>query len=195
MIFNMKNLAGNLPDTFAQDKKSDNYKLLDMARKSADRMDGERAEILKARSIDTAYGHSLDVIGQTFGIERGGRSDEAFRIYVKAAIAFSLCTGEYDSIRECLAALFDCTPGDIQLRDGENSGNVEIVKMPYERFVSAGLSSGEILKIIKGLLPCGVSISNVVMQGTFSYSTAGSEQYPQKGYNAGTYGGYIKYGG
>lgn len=207
--FNFDDLAKNLPDTFRQDKDSNNRKLLKLEALSAARVEEKLAAIEAARDVKRAVGGDLDRIGGCYGAERRGRSDGAFRMIVQAAIAKSLCTGEYDDIRRCLSILLSSGDGDpekrygpeeIVIHDRKNYVGVSEIRIPLAGVEGSGLSDGEILDILDELLPGGVGIDTAILYGSFVYTSAGHEDedradIKQKGYDDGAYGGYLKYGG
>ena len=193
--FDRENLAKNLPDNFRQDRDSNNYKLLRLAAGEAERDRVDTADMEAAHDVNRAGGASLDQIGATFDIPRMGRDDNAYRMLVKAAIAKSLCTGEYDDIRRCLSALLGCGEDEIVIHDRKDRVGVFEMRVPLAGFLGTGLSNDEILTLLDELLPGGVGVRDVVLNGGFTYTAKGYGNDERKGYNIGAYSGYIKYGG
>ncbi len=194
-IFDANNLAKNLPDTFRQDETSNNYLLLKLASNSAERVEAALSEIRDSRDVTTAEGSTLDIFGAAFGVERRGRTDEAYRIIIRAEIAKTLCTGEYSDIRRCLAMLLQCTEGEIVIHDRVGAVGVREMRVPLAGLQQSGLTNVEILTILDDMLPGGVGIDYAILSGTFTYTAHGRGEDRKKGYGNGTYSGYIKYGG
>lgn len=198
--FNADNLAKNLPDTFRQDEKSNNYLLLKLASNSVERGEAALAEIREARDVSTATGISLDILGAAFGAERRARTDEAYRIIIQAEIAKTLCMGEYGDIRRCLAMLLQCEESEIVIHDRIGAVGIREMRVPLAGFLRAGLTDAEILAVLDDMLPGGVGMERAVLSGDFTYTSAGHEaedsaDIKSKGYDDGAYSGYLNYGG
>ena len=89
------------------------------------RLFGERNQALEDtytliaswRDIDKAKGHTLDRIGETFGVSRQGTSDSFYRLMIKVKITALLSGGDVDTIIEATSVLFSIPMDQIEVRE------------------------------------------------------------------------------
>lgn len=181
-------LASNLPDVYAQATYSNNYKLLKLAAESAERIKNSLDDIYLAQCLETATDYSLNLFGKLFDVQRSGRDDADYRKAIKNAMLASLCTGQIDSAKECMAVLFGVTPENIIISEGEApNASVEEVYIKNSSYLNGRLEYLErqaVKSSIKSLLPIGVSVDSVLMDGTFKYDG-------DIGYDEGSYSGNV----
>ena len=73
-------------------------------------LENEIFNVLTKRSIDTGEGVQLDQIGKIVGQSRGGRTDDEYRVALRARIRINLATGTPDEI---IAAMKFIIPSDL----------------------------------------------------------------------------------
>ena len=94
-----------------------------------------------------------------------------------------------------LASAFDVDPSAFKLADTENTCEVAVSELPYSVLQHAGLTGGQMTQIIKELLPVGVRLAPLNLEGTFEFAATYGEQDNETGFGdiAQTVGGYFGY--
>lgn len=177
--FNFDNLAANLPDAFAKDRDSNNYKLLLVEKKIYDRILQILQDVKACLGIDNCSGVTLDNYGERLQVARGTSTDVQYRIRLKASIAQTLCDGSRDSMAEALAYVLSCNTNQIKITGGDYT--VSVVDIPLATITRAGFTDEEITEIISGLLPTGVRLESMNYSGTFELGSIFGEQDMEKG--------------
>jgi len=94
-------------------------------------LEGELENVRNALNVDTATGDALDKLGELVGEARQSRTDDLYRLYIKARIRVNLAVGTYDSIYSVARALFptqtleitESYPAHFTLTVGEDAGS------------------------------------------------------------------------
>ena len=190
--FNYTNLVKNLPDAFAKDKESNNYKLLAIKEDIDANIEQIINQIFDILDFDNATGKTLDLYGERIGIKRGSMTDAQYLIMLRAQIAQNMSDGTRDSIAKVLSFILQCNTSDIQIKGGENTGEVIVDNVPLALLINAGFEPEKIIEIINTLLSVGVVVQSSSFTGTFEYATSYGETSDTKGYGDldGTIGGY-----
>lgn len=71
--------------------------------------------IIEQRNIDDAVGHRLDRIGQLVHVERGGRTDDAYRLRIRAEFAILRSDGLVDNLINITRLLLGMATADVQV--------------------------------------------------------------------------------
>lgn len=66
-------------------------------------------DLLSLRSVDTAFGAQLDVLGAIVGQPRGGFDDDAYRLYISARVLLNISSGTIPEVIAIFRALVDDT--------------------------------------------------------------------------------------
>lgn len=147
-----------------------NYKLLNINEQAVEDVKSDLWAIFDARDIENATGRTLDLIGEMVGQKRGAMTDEQYRYVIRTKVGMNTAQGTYESAMETLTRIFNCTPKDIVILDGEESGWLVVQKFPLEVLVNAGFTSLQAVDFIKRVAPVGVKVSAENFQGTFEFA-------------------------
>lgn len=154
--FNRENYVKNLPDAYQKAKGSNNDKILAIEKSAADRLREAIGDIYDSLDINKAYGKTLDYYGEMYELERGGKTDDQFRIAILQQIAISRCTGDYDNIVNVLSLVISAPAEDFLFEDAEEGGKVDVEKFPYDSLQAAGITVPQAWQMLATLLPAGV---------------------------------------
>lgn len=153
----------NLPDAFAKDKDSNNYKLLQIHKMSTDRQLKVLRDMSDAFNIDNAYGETLDLwFGEKFGLKRGQMSDEQYRIRLKCKQMQNTTDGSFPKLVKALAFVLQCNVSDIHIVESDTSNSIMIKELPISTLQNAGFTVSQINELIISLLSVGVHTSEFV---------------------------------
>ena len=192
--FCTENHVKNLPDVFCKSKESNNFKLLELERLTVEEYRQTLQELFDIIDLDNAKGKTLDMYGESVGQPRGRTTDEQYVLMIKAKLMQNLSNGSYPSILNSLCMTFDCKPSEIYIEESEKPCTVSAVKLPLEAVVKADISVEKTTKLIKSLLPVGVSLKNYLYEGTFTFSDIENEYLEDEGFSrfeGDTKGGYF----
>lgn len=117
MWYNKEHPAYNLPDVFAKDPNSNNYKILEIVRRESVILRGRSAFVESILDISNASGKTLDLYGERVGQKRGLATDDQYRVLILARILRNLSNGSYNSVVKCLSMIFNCDPSEIHFED------------------------------------------------------------------------------
>lgn len=193
--FDHTNQARNLPDCYAKDVNSNNYKVLLVEGISVN--DGLQIDIKavdNALDIENATGKTLDLYGEMVNQARGQADDVKYRLMIKSKVASSFVSGDHKSIVDAICLTFNCKPSEVSLKEIEGSPcSVELGEIPLDTIIAAELSPSQAVAMIKRLLPTGVKLDSFLFEGTFEFSEAESEADASTGFadEDGTIGGYL----
>ncbi len=81
------NLAGLLPDCYAQGADSNNAKLLELARLALADMEADLADVERMVSLEESFGGTLDAYGAMMDQPRGGLDDAQYRVMIRNRVA------------------------------------------------------------------------------------------------------------
>lgn len=192
-IFNFDEFAENLPDAFAKDKDSNNYKLLLVEKHIYDAINTMLQSVYNILDIDNATGTTLDMYGERLNLKRGAATDAQYLIRLKAKIAQNFSDGSRDSIAKALAYVLSTTTDRIKLKCDTEKNTVQVADIPLKTLTDAGFSGDEIMSILNSLLAQGVTTSQTHFSGTFEFSDSTDEYNINAGFADidGTIGGYF----
>ena len=187
------NNADRLPDSYAKDKNSNNYKLLKLNEDAIATLNKDMYDVLNVLDIKNATGNTLELYGDMVGQKRGELNDTQYRYMILTRIGMNIARGNYDSIIAICQMIFDCNPQDIILNDSEKPCRVEVTKFPLKVLVDAGFSSNQAIAMVELLMPIGVTIENANFEGTFEFAETATEYDENAGFGniEQTIGGYM----
>ena len=124
---NYDNLIENLPDAFAKDAGSNNYKLLQIKTYTTRKIQSDLRLMSDMLNINNAFGATLDNwYGERVKLKRGTNTDSQYRIKLQAKKMQNINTASLSQIAEALAAILDCKPEDIHIVESKRPYFVEI---------------------------------------------------------------------
>lgn len=184
-----------LPDVYRKDENSNNYKLLLLEQRLVLSFAADIEQVQETLDIYSATGKTLDLYGDMYGQPRGKATDEQYRYLIVQKVAQNMVEGDYNSIVNSLAVAFNVPVEKFRLRETENPAEVEVVNLPYEVLLEAGLTVEQAVEIIQTVLPAGVTLAPMVLSGTFEFGAAVDEYDENKGFGnvAQTIGGFLGY--
>lgn len=191
-----------LPDSYAKKPESNNYKLLQLEQEFVSDLRNDIEEVQKTLDIYTAYGKTLDLYGSIYGQARGSLTDDQYRSAILQKAMLALCDSDANSIIQALAVMFDAPASSFQLSDTETPCVVELSELPYSILNRLGLTVQQIIQMVEALLPAGVRLAPLNLEGTFEFCAVGDEATDgaTKGFSditqtTGGYFGYMETGG
>ena len=183
-----------LPDVYRKDKDSNNYKLLLLCQQGVEDFRVDIVDVDKTADVYTATGKTLELYGEMVGCPRGSATDEQYRYLIMQKVAENRVDGDYNSIVTALSVAFDVPVEEFVLQDTGNPAEVRVVNLPYSVLLNAGITAAQAVEIIKKMLPSGVTLEPVNLEGTFEFGSP--DDYDEnKGFGnaAQTIGGYLGY--
>ena len=182
-----------LPDSYAKETYSNNYKLLNINEQAVADAKKDAQDILNAVDIQQATGHTLDLYGDMVGQKRGTLTDKQYRFMILTRIGINVVQGNYKTVIECIKNMFGCNASDVVLKDSEKPCKVDLETFPVGVLVNAGFTSKQAVKMIESILPVGVTINDTNFTGTFEFADTAEEYDVNAGFGnvEQTVGGYL----
>lgn len=194
--FNKDNYAKNLPDSFAKDNKSNNYKILENERLAIEEHLNDLYEVYEIINLDNAKDGTLDRYGERVGQPRGLANDEQYILMIKAKIMRALGNGTYSSVLNSLCMTFGCKPESVYIEETEETCLVKMVTLPLDILNRSGMTVTQVTQLIKTLLPVCIRLDSLSLEGTFEFSSGENDYDDAKGFadiEGGSIGGYLGY--
>ena len=191
--FNFDDFTANLPDAFAKNKDSNNYKLLQIEKHIYDKINGMLQSVFNILDIDNATGAVLDAYGERLNVKRTTDNDKLYLIWLKTRIAQNLSDGSRNSVASALAYVLSTTSDRIRLEVDEETRSVKIVDIPLDVLDEAGCTPEQIKQVVESMLSTGVYVQSAEFTGTFEFGEGENEYDAAKGFadDNGTIGGYF----
>ncbi len=187
-----------LPDAYRKDKKSNNYKLLELTASQASALRDDLQAINESLDLNKATGKTLDLYGKMLDQKRGLLNDVQYRYMLYTAIGRNVVQGDYNSVMDIIVRMFNTEHGQVTLDDFElteikNPCKVKLTKFPLFVLVNAGFSSKQAVQMMESLLPVCVTIEADNFEGTFEFAEFDAEEDALKGFGniEQTIGGYV----
>lgn len=133
------------------------------------------------RDIQQAEGTTLDLIGKSWGQERGNVTDEVLRLLILARIARNNSNGTFNNMIEVLARTLNTDPSTIKMRamyevtEGKKAAAIRIEGLPITALNEAGLSTSQFGFLVQRVAPAGVTVESISLQGTFRMSNVANQ--------------------
>lgn len=166
-------MVRRLPDTYNKEQESRITRLFRLVGQQVTELQRTLRTTERQRDIDQARGATLDVIGRNVSQGRGGLSDAAYRVMIKAKIARNLSPGDVDGIKHTVASMLNIQTDDIGVRQmwlatPPEPAAVE-VHAPLHALGRFGLSPEQFATIVQSIVAAGVRASTW-LGGTFELS-------------------------
>lgn len=164
----MSNLnVGMLPDSYAKDIESNNYKLLQLLSTLYSNLQEDLQDISDAKDIENATGATLDQIGAMAGVSRNGETDPQYRLSILARVAALATTGTCNSTIARIEQMLGMESGSISIIEPTNvSASVSVIGLTTELLQNSGYTTGQIESFIKSVIPAGVTLFPPTFAGT-----------------------------
>jgi len=182
-----------LPDIFNKNAESNNNKLLSMDYDIRADFHNNMVKVFEILDLYKAYYTTLDLYGETVGIQRKGLSDEQYKIAILSKIARNSASTDYNSIIKNISTIFKCNYLDIILENADLPAFINIKKMSIQTIIEVGFTIKQALDIIRSLLPITIDIKEANLEGTFELSDIAEQKDYNKGFGdvSQTKGGYF----
>lgn len=185
--------AHNLPDSFAKSPRSNNYKILEIERTTAEEIEKKLETLAKTLNTEESKGRVLDDYGQMYGQGRGMATDSQYVYMIRAKVMRNISSGDYGSIVRAICKTFSCSPKYVSIVEEETPCRVKVVVLPLNVINAAGLSVQQTVEMIKQLLPVGIKLESVLFDGSFEFTDKASEEDRDRGFAdlEQSYGGFF----
>lgn len=179
--YNRDNPVKNLPDAYNKGVNSNNAKLIAVEKHALDALRRTIQDVYDSIDLDNATGATLDMYGEIFGQRRGGATDEQYRMLIRAKIVRNHANGDHNSIVRAICATFGCEPSDLLLTEPDTPCHVILETLPFDALNRSNIDANTAVKIIRSLIPAGVTIDSMNFSGTFELGDIDMEYDPDKG--------------
>jgi hypothetical protein len=182
-----------LPDSYKKTTASNNYKLLYLEWLLMSGLWTDIQAVHDTADISKATGATLDLYGRIYNQARGSMTDEQYRVIILQKVARYWTGGDYNSTVEALANAFGVPPTSFRLTEEDDPRQIVVSKLPYSILAEVGITSNQIYQIIKAMLPVGIPLATLTLDGTFEFSDSAEEQSDAAGFGdvEQTVGGYF----
>lgn len=160
------NQAKKLPDVYRHDTDSNNYKLMQLCNLINTDFEADMKSIFNSRDIHNATGKTLDRYGEMLGQSRNGATDEQYRFLLLNKIGKLKAGSDCNSVIQNIMIMFNAEK--ISVTEGNLSVSVNGVTM--DMIDNTGYSAVEVKEKISEMLPVGVELSRLYVDGTLLIS-------------------------
>ncbi|TDX48329.1 hypothetical protein [Orenia marismortui] len=132
-------------------------------------------KIKDSRNIETAFGETLDKIGEAVQQERGSLGDPTYRLLIKSKVARNRSTGDINTILTVMESMLDISQEDILLE--ENPGNEPAsvyIEIPLVAVGQYNITREHFITILNRITAAGVR-PYTRLNGTFEFSDGSPE--------------------
>lgn len=146
--------------------------------------------LYEQRNIDDATGDRLDGFGQIFNVARAGRSDDDYRLRLRAELAILLSQGTAYDLLRVYQLLIGQTPLDMRYSDY----TPKTVYIRPRDFDATGFDMDTIANLIRRAAPAGTHVHVLYSfesddDNVFKFGASGSELSSSNGFGNGTFSG------
>lgn len=182
-----------LPDAYAKHSESNNYKLLSLEQMLVAALREDIEAVQSTLDIRTVTGKTLDLYGSIYGQARGSMKDEQYRVVILQKAMQNLVGGDYDSVIKALASVFDVPATEFKIKESKTDCSVSVEALPYSALQTAGITAKQAWQLIKSMLPAGVALAAMNLDGTFEFAMYADEYDESAGFGDTdqTIGGYL----
>lgn len=182
-----------LPDYFRKEPDSNNYKFLTLEQELVSDFRKDIEEVQGTLDIHQTTGKTLDLYGAMYAQARGAMTDSQYRYIILQKVARLLAQGDTNSIILAMASAFGVDPSSFKLSETNNLCEVEVGSLPYGVLQSAGITVNQMKQIIESMLPAGVRLAPLNLEGTFEFVASGDVYDAEAGFGdiEQTIGGYF----
>lgn len=172
-----------LPDAYLKTPESVNNRLLNLSELAMKIFHKEILEVEDMVNLDCVTGETMNLYGQMLDQPRGKLIDRQYRAVIRAQIACNLSKGDFTSVLAAIRMMLACDKSQVRLTELENENcAVKVDMIPYEILVKTGLTTRQIMALIKRLVPAGVRIEELLFEGTFEFGTDDMEYDEKRGF-------------
>jgi hypothetical protein len=182
-----------LPDAYRKDKGSNNYKLLYLEDALVNGLWDDIESVDAVMDIFKATGGTLDLYGEMYNQARGGLTDEQYRVIILQRIARNYAGGDYNSTVQALANALGVSTSEIRLVEEDNPRMISVANLPYTALQAAGITSKQAYQMIAAMMPVGIPLAPLSLDGSFEFALFDNEFDTEKGFAniEQTIGGYF----
>jgi hypothetical protein len=166
---------GLLPDSYAKDGGSNNYRLFACITPEYGLLMETMAAMGDALDIDKAEGAMLDAAGANVGQARGQADDGIYRALVKTRIAANMSDGTIDTMLGIMAFLLNSDDALSRVTELHGSDDPDLreaaaisVSAPMEGVLAAGVTLRQFVELMELVKPAGVRL-RADLQGSFEF--------------------------
>jgi hypothetical protein len=175
------NNINKLPDAYYKGQDGNNYKLLNLNELAAQTFSQDTTDVLNSLDLEQATGATLDLYGQLLDQERGSLNDNQYRILLKNKIGENICQGDYNSVLNLLAQIFECNVNDITFEE-VSTNKINITKLSLTVLSEAGFTGEQAIEMVERLLPACVRVNEANIEGTFEFGSVATDYDENKGF-------------
>lgn len=168
--FDRENPVKNLPDCYAKNTDSNNYKLLINEKADVDLLNIDISDIDESLDLDSATGSTLDLYGGMIEQARGTANDVKYRLMIKSKIMRNFTDADYNSLIKSIAMTFDCDVSKIKIAESSQPARIEMVSIPLDIVTKSDITQAEIVDIVSALMPVGIALNTFLFAGTFEFA-------------------------
>lgn len=159
-----------LPDAYDKNYEHNNYKMLKLNSLQCSDLILDIQDVYNSLDLNLATGKTLDLYGESVGLNRGNFNDEQYRIAILNKIAYNTSVGEYENVVWLLSLILGSPKNEIEIRDSPDEiCKVEVRKIPLSKFLDSGFTLEDLIYAIETLLPICIKVSSVSFEGTFEF--------------------------
>ena len=171
-----------LPDAYRKDRDSNNYKLLYLEYLLVNGLREDIEAVDTVMDIFKATGGTLDLYGDMYRQARGSLTDEQYRIIILQRIARNWAGGDYNSTVQALASVLGVSPSEFRLVEEDNPRRIAVVDLPFDALQEAGIGTKQAYQMIEALMPVGIPLAPLALDGTFEFALYEKEYDANKGF-------------
>lgn len=188
-----------LPSMFAKAEESNLGKTFKIFLSEITNLTDLIAKMDEWKDIDNASGKVLDQLGENIGQNRGMANDEIYRVLIRGKFMRNTSDGSLNRIILALSSSLHCPPESICIINGFDSDDLNepaslvIETIPLKHLNQTGLTIRQFIQIVNQIIPAGVRLSYINLEGTFGFSVSASIEASEDGFAdiEGTTGGFL----
>jgi hypothetical protein len=176
-MFSLMDMLSRFADVFNKDPNSKLGRVLGILHGGLQEANGTLETVRAWRSLDTAQGTTLDLIGQNVAQPRGAATDEIYRVLIRSKIARNLSKTDVNTIIQVLALALNCDLSEIRIQEKFNDeiepepAAISLIRVPIKRLNEVGMSPLQFGQIIQKTVAAGVRVSVIELSGSFRLSS------------------------
>ena len=168
-----KKIIGWLPDSYAKDVGTNNYKIIQCITPELDLLKETFEEMKRSLNIEYAYGMTLDKVGRNVNQTRGTTNDTVLRTLIKAKIAADMSEGTINILLDVIGFIIGDEDQRSQIIELYNVEGAEEpaafqVVAPIDGIMGAGVSLSQFVQLLMNVKAAGVRVT-ADLQGTFDF--------------------------
>jgi hypothetical protein len=166
-------MVEKLPDSYAKDATSNNYKLLSCIAPEFEEIAVMFKSVSGVMDIDSAYGGILDKLAVNVNQQRGQVNDTTLRTLIKAKIASDMSEGTVKTLFDVIGFIIGDSENQteiVELWNDDTAPEAAALRIiaPLASVIESGLTLGHFTNIVSRIRSAGVRI-DADIQGTFEF--------------------------